>query len=204
MNTSILSSLIRLGTSVFSFCSSVSKNPEDWSEVELFSWFHSGDWRHGWNMIPDESINKLVLATQYYKKKELWKKGFTFLKTTNLEKIDKGRYELKGKELYVIVDEYITKNEQDTNFESHRMYTDIQYLVYGEEKIGITDVKNTTEITPYDNSKDIIFLAAEQNNYRKALSDRFFVFFPGDAHRPCVKVDENINVRKVVLKLKVN
>jgi len=121
-----------------------------------------------------------------------------------LRVIDKGRYELKGKELYVIVDEYITKNEQDTNFESHRMYTDIQYLVYGEEKIGITDVKNTTEITPYDNSKDIIFLAAEQNNYRKALSDRFFVFFPGDAHRPCVKVDENINVRKVVLKLKVN
>ena len=204
MNTIKLFSLSRLFTSVFSFRSSVSKNPENWNAEELINWFQSGDWRHGWNISPDESINKLELATQFFKNRKLWEKAFNFLRTTNLEKIEKGRYELNGKELYVIVDEYITKNEQDTNFEAHRRYADIQYLVLGKEKIGITDVKNSLEITPYDNLKDIIFLTAEQNNYRIASSDRFFVFFPEDAHRPCVKVDENIKIRKVVVKVKVN
>jgi YhcH/YjgK/YiaL family protein len=65
-------------------------------------------------------------------------------------------------------------------------------------------LKVSSEITSYDNSKDIIFLSAEQNNYRIATPERFFVFFPDDAHRPCVRIDENSIVRKIVVKIRVN
>jgi YhcH/YjgK/YiaL family protein len=181
-----------------------SNNPENWNGKKLNKWFQKGEWRLEWNIIPDESINKTELAIQYFKNRELWEKAFNFLKTSDLKKIDTGKYELQGKDMYVIVDEYITRNEEDSAFEAHRRYIDIQYIVEGEEKIGISALGNTKEITPYDNFKDIIFLTSEQNNYRIASPEKFFVFFPEDAHRPCVKTSENIRIRKVVIKIRID
>lgn len=202
--TKAFTSQLRAFYSSFSSRWPASKNPNIWSEKKLIKWFNSGNWKLDWDIFPDESINKNELAIQVFRNRELWKKSFEFLKNTNLNEICNGRHELQGKDLYVLVDEYITKNESDTNFEAHRIYADIQYLVHGKEKIGVADLKDTREITSYDNLKDIIFLCAEQNNYRIASPERFFVFFPDDAHRPCVKIDENNNVRKVVIKIKVN
>lgn len=204
MNTKTLSSKIRTFTESFSFNNPASKKPENWNEKKLNKWFHKGEWRLEWNIIPDESINKTKLAIQFFKNRELWEIAFNFLKTSNLIKIGTGKYELEGKDLYVIVDEYTTRNEEDSSFEAHRRYIDIQYIVDGEEKIGIAALENTKEITPYDNFKDITFLTSNQNNYRIASPERFFVFFPEDAHRPCVKTSENIRIRKVVVKIRID
>jgi YhcH/YjgK/YiaL family protein len=187
----------------FSCAHPTSKNPENWSERELETWIQTGDWKLGWDISPDQSINNKELAIKYFENRERWEKAFNFLKTNNLEKISVGRFELDGSNLFVNVDEYTTKNEEDSRFEAHKEYIDIQYLVYGEEKIGITPLINTKEIIPYDSIKDITFLYAEQNNYHVALPDRFFIFFPEDAHRPCVKTGENSKVRKIVIKIKI-
>jgi len=204
MKAKNLSSLLRNFTEIFSGPRQASKNPENWNEEELNRWFHNGKWRIEWDIIPDESINKKELAIQIFKNRERWGKAFNFLKTTNLEEIGTGKYELEGENLFVNVDEYTTRKEEDSRFEAHRRYVDIQYLVSGEEKIGIAALENTKEITPYDNLKYISFLTAEQNNYRIASPERFFVFFPEDAHRPCVKTGENTKVRKVVVKIRID
>ncbi len=203
MKTMTLFYFVIIFTMVFSCNQPVSKNPENWNEKELEKWFQSGEWKVGWDISPDQSINKKELANQFFKNRERWEKAFNFLKTNNLEKISIGRYELEGANLFVNVDEYTTKDEEDCRFEAHREYIDIQYLIYGEEKIGISDLGKTSEIIPYDSIKDVTFLTAEQNNYRTASPDRFFVFFPEDAHRPCVKTDEKSKVRKVVVKIRI-
>ena len=115
-----------------------------------------------------------------------------------------GRYELEGADLFVYVDEYVTRNEEDVLFEAHKKYADIQVLISGKEKIGILPLKNTSIFIPYDENKDIMFLTAEAENYRIATPEKFFLFFPDDAHRPTVKVLENTNVRKVVVKVRIN
>jgi hypothetical protein len=118
MNAKTLSSMIRTFTEAFSFNHSASENPDNWNEKKLNKWFHKGEWRLEWNIIPDESINKTELAIQFFKNRELWEKAFNFLKTSTLKKIGIGKYELEGKDLYVIVDEYTTWNEKDSNFKS--------------------------------------------------------------------------------------
>lgn len=72
----------------------VSKNPENWNENKLNKWFQKGEWRLEWNIFPDESIYKTELAILVFKNRELWKKAFNFLKTSDLKKIDTGKYEL--------------------------------------------------------------------------------------------------------------
>jgi len=180
------------------------KTPEQWSEKELSEWFNKGEWKHGWDSRPDESVNQKEFARLYYENQERWNKAFQFLREQNLAELEKGRYELEGADLFVNVDEYVTRNEEEVLFEAHKKYADIQVLISGEEKIGVLPVDATTVSIPYNEEKDIMFLTAEQENYRIAKPGKFFLFFPDDAHRPTVKLVENSPVRKIVVKVRIN
>jgi YhcH/YjgK/YiaL family protein len=76
-------------------------------------------------------------------------------------------------------------------------------LISGTEKIGVNPLDTSTVVNPYNDEKDIAFYAMSNKNYRHADQDVFFVFFPHDAHRPCVKVLENGKVKKVVYKVRL-
>jgi YhcH/YjgK/YiaL family protein len=167
-------------------------------------WFEKGSWKDGWAAVPDESINKEEFIRQYSVNPERWQKAFRFLGGTDLKTIAVGRYELEGNDLYVNISEYITKDEKDAKCEAHHQYVDIQYLISGEEKISVVPLADTKDATPYDEEKDIYFMQPDYDKYYLATPDRFFIFFPGDAHRPSVKVKENAPVKKAVVKLKIN
>jgi YhcH/YjgK/YiaL family protein len=179
-------------------------DPVGWTDKELSEWFTKGEWKQGWNVLPDESTDQREFAIQFYKNPERWEKAFSFLHETDLEALEPGRYELNGKDLFVNVDEYISKHEKDALYEAHRKYADIQYVVSGEEKIGVMPLEETTDTIPYNDEKDIVFLRATGNNYRLANAEKFFLFFPGDAHRPCVKTDKPEPIKKVVIKVRLN
>jgi YhcH/YjgK/YiaL family protein len=181
-----------------------SKAPDQWSEKELSEWFSKGEWKQGWYAMPDKSVNQKKFARLYYETPERWDKAFQFLSEQNLAELEKGRYELEGADLFVNVDEYVTRNEDDVLFEAHKKYADIQVLISGEEKIGVLPLGATTVSIPYDEEKDIMFLTAEKENYRIAKPGKFFLFFPEDAHRPTVKAVENMPVKKVVVKVRIN
>jgi len=204
MKTNTLFILLVMMMTTISCSGPVSENPEKWRDKELSTWFQSGKWESGWNVMPDESIDQREFAIQYYKNKERWDKAFRFLATHDLKSIELGKYKLEGDSLFANIQEYTTKNEEDTRFEAHRKYADIQYIIDGEEKIGVTNIANATETVPYDDSKDIMFLSSEQSNYRLASPEKFFIFFPDNAHRPCFKANENMKVRKAVIKVLIN
>jgi YhcH/YjgK/YiaL family protein len=189
--------------SITSCHSSSSDNPENWGPEELAGWFRSSEWKSGWKVPPDKSVNAKELACQVFKNKKRWGKAFLFLKTNDLKNLKPGKYELEGDSLFVNVSVYPTKNEEDVNFEAHRKYADIQYVVSGKERIGVVPLSKAEVIVPYDDAKDAAFLKAEKNNFRIANPERFFVFFPDDAHRPSIKVDDNELVNKIVIKVKL-
>lgn len=179
------------------------KTPDQWSEGELTEWFNAGEWKRGWEATPDESIDQREFAIQYNLNPQRWEKAFQFLSEQDLSKLELGRHELEGPDLFVNVDEYISRNEEDVLFEAHKKYADIQVLVSGEEKIGVLPLESTTLAVPYNEEKDIAFFSADADNYRVATPGRFFMFFPDDAHRPTVKTTENSQVRKVVVKVRI-
>jgi YhcH/YjgK/YiaL family protein len=186
---------------VLSCTQTPTKNPEKWSNKQVSEWFTSGEWKSGWNVTPDVSVNQREFALQFFKNRERWEKAFNFLKNSDLQNMNPGKYALEGDTLYATISEYTTKDEADSRFEAHRKYADIQYVVEGEEQIGITAIESATETVPYDSTKDILFLTAPQNNYKPATPANFFVFFPQDVHRPGVKTGENTKVRKAVVKV---
>lgn len=173
------------------------------SNEELAKWFKNNEWKSGWKIMADESVNQEEMTKQFFQNPERWQKAFAFLKTEDLSNLATGRYELDGSDLFVNIDGYITKDEEVARFEAHRKYADIQYVVSGEERIGITPLEKTTVTIPYNEEKDIVFLETPAFEYRAASPERFFVFFPEDAHCPGVKIMKNSFVRKVVVKVRL-
>ena len=154
-------------------------------------------------IVPDESIVIEEYYRYYAANSARWEKAFAFLKETDLTAINVGKYELDGENLFASVSEYTTKNEEDTHPEAHRRYADIQYVIAGREKMGIAPLSKTEVVIPYNESKDICFVKAEKLTYHVADSKAYFVFFPEDAHEPGLKINENAQVKKVVIKVKI-
>ena len=188
----------------FTGCRS-SKDPSSWSSTEVDKWFEKHEWLNGWNVTPDASINRKELVVYYFKNKERWDKAFAFLRDSDLTKLAVKRYDIDGDNLYASVSEALTKNEEDTKFEAHRKYIDIQHVINGSEQMSITPLADKKEeLVPYDPAKDVEFMTVNKTVSYEATPDKFFIFFPGDIHRPSVKIGENKIVRKVVVKLKID
>ena len=126
-------------------------------------------------------------------------KGLTFLKETNVAALPVGRYNIDGDTVYALVQEYDTKALEQCRWEAHYKYTDIQYVVTGEEKMGYTNIAGTTktEDRPAD---DVYFLEADGDQFQ-VKAGFFAIFTPQDAHMPGIALAEPKHIKKVVIKL---
>lgn len=126
-----------------------------------------------------------------------------FLNKNNLLALECGRYELDGDNVYLALQEYLTKPVETCKPEAHKKYIDIQIVISGEENIGYVEISNTSKYTEYDSEKDIEFLNGEVE-FIKATPKNFFILFPQDAHMPSVAIKEPAEVKKAVFKIKVD
>jgi len=186
-------------------CSSSDKpagDPEQWTEDQVDAWFEGKEWLGETSMQPDPHINKREFAIQYHGNKKRWDAAFAFLRKGDFSGVTVGDHPLDGKDAFARVAEYNSKNPEDAFYESHKNYADIHFLISGEEYIGQTDLSGATVRTPYDGEKDIEFYDASDNQKFLAKPGTFFIFFPGEGHRPSIKVGDNIPVKKVVIKVR--
>ena len=128
-------------------------------------------------------------------------KAFAYLKNTDLNKIAKGKYPIDGDNVFASVTADSSKNFDKTNWESHRKYIDIQYVINGEEMIGVYPVSKATVTKEYDEKRDAANYSADGKLY-SATPGTFFIFFPSDAHRPNITPGGNLVVKKIVIKVK--
>ncbi len=146
--------------------------------------------------------DKLKNAKTYYNLSEYLKKGFNWLETTDLKTLPDGKYEIEGTKVYASVQTYETKTM--ANYESHKNYIDIQYMIKGAEKIGVTDLSNCTTCIEYDSEKDLEFYDINyQEEYIELPEGTFVILYPQDAHKPSIAIDKPSIVKKVVVKVAV-
>jgi YhcH/YjgK/YiaL family protein len=165
-------------------------------------WVESGIWKKGLTLNLHPSTNNIEFAKQYNSTKAVWDKVFEFIRDHNLELLAPGKYPIDGNNAYATITDSKSKELEKTAWESHRNYIDLQYIIKGQEKIGVAPVDSATVTEPYNAAKDVAHYNAE-GKYYIGTPDIFFLFFPGDAHRPSIKVDGYDTVKKLVIKIKV-
>ena len=148
-------------------------------------------------MIIDEIGN----AHLYYAVHPKFKPAFDYVSQIDIHTIPAGRYEIEGKSMYALVQEYDTKRKEQGKWEAHRRYIDLQYVVKGIEGIGFANIHQLQQ-GAYDASKDFLPLEGE-GDLVTLRAGNFVLLFPEDAHMPGMAISAPASVKKIVLKISV-
>lgn len=165
-------------------------------------WFNSLAWTEGVAVAAHSSVDVEEFYKQYHAKPELWKAVFEFMKK-DLAALEVGKYQLIEGEAFVMISEYETKEPENAKWEAHKNYIDLQYVISGEEQMGILPLSKAVNALEYNEQKDLIFYGDNDGELHLASPEAFFLFFPSDVHRPCIKVGESAPVKKLVAKIAV-
>ena len=128
-----------------------------------------------------------------------FRKAFEFLQSTDFSSLPISRLSVDGEKVYATIQEPELADWNDRAWEAHWKYADIQMILDGEEIIGYAPVETLTINNEYNPEIDCAFYTGDGN---KAIlkQGQFMVFFPQDAHKPCVRSGGHKS-RKVVVKV---
>ena len=132
-------------------------------------------------------------------------RALDFLRSTDFSKLAPGVVEIDGKNIFAQIIDLTTREVAENRPEVHRRYLDIQFLASGEEKIGIAIDTGNNEINEaLLEQRDIIFYHASENeSFIEMIPGSYAIFFPQDVHRPACIYNDASQIRKVVVKVKV-
>lgn len=133
-----------------------------------------------------------------------FKKAFDFIRESDLETMEVGRYDIEGDEIFALIQSYTTKAVAEKTFEAHRNYIDIQYMISGSEMMGYTTPAYLTVTSDYNPDKDVELYSHTAATECELDAGSFAVFFPEDPHMPgcTIRGKEASEVKKLVLKIK--
>ena len=147
-------------------------------------------------------FDKLDHIDTYVSISEGLAKGLRLLKETDFSDLEPGKHIVDGDELFFMVQSYQSRPENDTA-EAHRKYIDIQYMVSGEELIGVGGLSDMTEEVEANPDSDYWLYRGPMSKIR--LGEGYFaVMFPQDAHAPGIAVSEPSQVKKIVVKVRMH
>jgi YhcH/YjgK/YiaL family protein len=127
------------------------------------------------------------------------RQALEWLRATDLRALPTGRQAIDGDHLFALVQEYTTKSAGDCRWEAHRMYTDVQFVVSGAERMGYANIADARERETYDAARDVAFFEPGED-FVTVRAGMFAIFTPDDVHAPCGAAGKPAPVRKVVVK----
>lgn len=148
--------------------------------------------------------SNIKIAEKYDYLNERFRKAYKWLEENDPMKMECGKYQIDGDDVYAMVQAYDTQPQETRRFETHEKYFDIQYVVAGVEKFGVRSSEGLVEAERIP-ANDLIF-------YEKAYTASWLILNPGelvvvapeDAHCPqCMAGEIPSKVRKVVVKVRV-
>ena len=150
-------------------------------------------------------FDKLKNAAIYYPMHSGFKKGFEFLIDSDLRALEEGKYDIDSDNIFASVQSLTTKPVKDQKWEVHRRYIDIQYLIYGVERMHYGNLADFDFAhTQYDREKDIQFLDGRVYNAVNLQKGDFVIFYPHDVHAPMLSVVSPQDIKKVIVKVAVD
>ena len=131
------------------------------------------------------------------------RKAVEFLRRPDLASLADGRIEIDGEKVFAMPQRYETAVQAAPRFEYHRKYTDIQFIVEGEEVIAWAPADRLAITEPYDRQKDITFGTAKPEDITRVRlrAGQLAVLYPEDGHAPKLAADGPARVFKIVLKV---
>ena len=117
--------------------------------------------------------------------------------------LEPGSYPIDGKNCFINVARYSTKEPDAVKHEVHHDYLDIQLTLSGRERILVRKVEDLEVVEPYSAERDIAFLRLESNDVTELVigDGMFALFYPGEGHLPGCTAGGVEEVHKAIVKI---
>jgi len=131
--------------------------------------------------------------------------AFAFLDKKSLAEVPVGKHAIEGEEVYALVQKLPSRAAETAQFESHRKYIDVHYVVSGQETSGFSPAEDLKLAVPYDESKDVMLYEVPQRYTKiEVKPGHFVIYHPGQAHLPNTHLQGPHDLHKVVIKVHVD
>lgn len=150
-------------------------------------------------MIADELRNASV-----YRNMSGIREIMDYIEHTDLRELPDGRTDIDGDRLYVMIQRPDLKPCADALPEAHDRYMDFQLVLEGGELMGYALRRELGDPVKGDPDHDIFFYRQPDDMTLLPVREGMFaVFYPEDAHAPCIRMTGCDTSVKAVFKWKV-
>lgn len=127
--------------------------------------------------------------------------AFRFLERPGLKTLPAGRHEL-GDGAYAMIDKSRSLAPEKVEFEAHRRFIDVHYMISGQVTTGYAPIENLKLHTPYsEKTEAAMYYVPASYTKVKLYAGMFAVFFTGGGHMPNCHLDGAHDLHKVVVKV---
>lgn len=149
-------------------------------------------------------IDHISRAAIYYPLHPGIEMALRYIQTTDFSKLENGKYEIAGEQVFAIVQSYDTKDPSTEKLEAHKKYIDVQYVVSAQEKMGHALLKAQVPSREYQPDDDFMLFYEAPDFFSLVTEGMFTIFYPSDLHMPCILHQQSTLVKKVVVKVGVD
>lgn len=127
-----------------------------------------------------------------------------YLKNNDVESLPVGEHVISN-DLILKVKEYIPRQRNEARWEAHEVFADVQYLVYGQELMGISSEDGMKPCDTYNPVSDSIHFDKSYQSVNFGLNGgTFMLLMPKEVHMPSLSDDvHNEKVRKIIAKVRI-
>ena len=147
-------------------------------------------------------IDNIKNLEKYEKVHEQIKNVIDFLENFNKNNFKPGRIDI-NENLFASLQSYQTLKAEEKEFEVHKDYIDLQYIVKSSERIDFATKDSYGKSYEIDKEGDF-FLTNDIKNHSKLFLNEgdFAIFFPGEFHKPGCSLENDRDMQKIVFKIK--
>ncbi len=131
-------------------------------------------------------------------------RAIEWLKSNDIKALEPGQtITVDGDRISAQIQAYDSIAAEETRFEAHRRYIDIQIVLSGSETIYWAPLARTPKIrTAYNYDNDVVFFEDPEVSVALRLdAGDFAIFFPSDAHKPRCIANKREKIAKIVVKV---
>lgn len=125
---------------------------------------------------------------------------YDFLEKTDLTKLEDGRTDIDGDNVFINSMTYVADGTPGQVFENHKKYLDIHLVVSNTEKMAVSTLENAKLTEEFDEEQDFALYDSDAYQLVTLTDSNLLVVFEEDLHHPKIQVNDE-PVRKVVIKV---
>ncbi|MDM8270623.1 YhcH/YjgK/YiaL family protein [Thermophilibacter provencensis] len=132
-------------------------------------------------------------------------KALEFLSRPDLADLEPGRHDIMGDEVFANVQELTTVPAGEKNYEAHRRYADIHYVISGTELLGVAPIEECAPVGEFSESDDFgLYTPGAREAWATLVPGDLVVTPPCDAHKPGCCPGEPAPLKKICVKVLVD